>query len=69
MDDYDERGITAWQIGNLLEKYDDPAKTIPIIATVLDIWCKDHGEDMEAVVAMLMETVATANGISYEEGE
>jgi len=69
MDDYDERGFTAWQIGELLDKYDDPAKMIPIIASALDIWCEDHGEDMEAITAMLMETVATANGISYEEGE
>lgn len=64
-----ERTITAWQISELLDKYGDPVEMIPIIAVALDIWCKDHGEDMEAVVAMLMETVATAIGISYEEGE
>ena len=69
MDDYDEKVITACQIGKLLESYDEPCEVIPIIAGVLDIWCEDHGEDMEAITAILMETVATAHGISYEEGE
>jgi len=29
--------------------------------SALDIWCEDHGEDMEAVVAMLAECQETVD--------
>ena len=69
MDDYDERAITAWQIKELLSKYGDPEKIVPVIAASLSLWCNMKGEDLEAVVALLMETVSDANGLEVEEGE
>lgn len=68
-EEHKEKTLTAWQIGMMLDKYGDPVEMIPVIASAIDIWCSTHGEDMEAITAMLMETVATTNGISYEDGE
>lgn len=62
--------LIAIRIGAMMNLVSDSDDLLAILATCLHVWAADRGEDLTALMALLMDVVIEANGLEIEgEGD